>query len=105
MTSRRRFIELVPLAGATLLWGAPAHSQAARLDEKDPRAVAVGYVEDAARVDARRYPKYLPGEDCAGCQFYLAPPSEAWGPCSIFPRKLVAAKGWCDAFAHRPAKR
>ena len=105
MTSRRRFIELVPVAGAVLLWGVPAHAQAERLDEKDPKAVAVGYVEDATRVDARRYPKYLPGEDCAGCQFYLAKPSDPWGPCSIFPRKVVAARGWCDAFATRPVKR
>jgi len=105
MTSRRRFIELVPAAGAALLWAPPASAQVSRLDEKDPKALAVGYVADAARVDIKKYPKYLPGEDCAGCLFYLAKPSEPWGPCSIFPRKLVAAKGWCDAFATRPAKR
>lgn len=105
MTSRRRFIELVPAAGAALLWGAPAHAQATRLDENDPKAVAVGYVHDATRVDAKKYPKYVPGETCATCQFYLAAPTETWGPCSIFPRKLVAARGWCDAFATRPAKR
>jgi hypothetical protein len=105
MTSRRRFIELVPVAGATLCWGMPAQAQATRLDETDPKAVAVGYVHDGARVDARKYPKYLPGEDCAGCLFYLAKPTEPWGPCSIFPRKLVAAKGWCDAFATRPPPR
>ncbi|MBT9524893.1 MAG: high-potential iron-sulfur protein [Rhizobacter sp.] len=105
MTSRRRFIELVPAAGAALLWGAPAHAQATRLDENDPKALAVGYVHDATRVDAKKYPKYVPGETCAACQFYLAAPTEPWGPCSIFPRKLVAARGWCDAFATRPAKR
>jgi len=102
MTSRRCFIALVPVAGAALCWGRAAEAQTNALDEKDPMAVAVGYVADAARVDARRYPKYVPGEDCAGCQFYLAKPTEAWGPCTIFPRKLVAGKGWCDAFATRP---
>jgi len=105
MTSRRRFIELAPAAGMGLLWGAPAGAQYPRLDENDPKALAIGYVADAARVDSRKYPKYVPGEDCTSCQFYLAKPGEAWGPCTIFPRKLVAAKGWCDAFASRPEKR
>lgn len=101
MTSRRRFIELLPAAGAGLLCGPMASAQYPALDEKDPRAAAIGYVADAARVDPKRYPKYVPGTDCTTCQFYLAKASDAWGPCTLFPRKLVAGKGWCDAFAKR----
>jgi hypothetical protein len=104
MTSRRRFIELVPVAGTALLWGPAADAQASRLEESDPRAAAVGYVADAARVDAKKFPKYVAGSVCTGCEFYLAKPSEPWGPCTIFPRKLVAGRGWCDAFATRRAR-
>jgi hypothetical protein len=102
MTSRRRFIELVPVAGLGLLGGGSASAQYPRLEESDPKALAIGYVADAARVDPKKYPKYVPGEDCSTCQFYLTKPTEPWGPCTLFPRKLVAGKGWCDAFATRP---
>jgi hypothetical protein len=105
MTSRRHFIALIPVASAGALCGRRAVAQTSRLDESDPMAVAVGYVADATRVDPKRYTKYQPGQACTGCQFYLARPTEAWGPCTIFPRKLVAGKGWCDAFATRPVKR
>ena len=104
MTSRRRFIELVPVAGTALLWSHTASAQTSHLEENDPHALVLGYVADAARADAKKFPKFVPGAICGGCEFYLAKPSEPWGPCTIFPRKLVAAKGWCDAFAKRPDK-
>ena len=72
------------------------------LPENDRHAVAVGYVEDAARVDRKRYPKFTPDQDCARCDLYKAPVDAAWGPCTVFPGYLVAGRGWCDVFVGRP---
>jgi hypothetical protein len=47
-----------------------AQAQAARLDEKDPQAVALGYVHDAGKVDTKKFPKYAAGQVCANCGLY-----------------------------------
>lgn len=107
--TRRRFIRLVPVGAA--LWLPVAHgkpkpapppdpSTFAHLDERDPHAKAVGYVEDAARVDRRVYPKFTAGSTCDNCALYRVP-AQVWSECTLFPRKLVAAKGWCDAYVRR----
>ena len=103
MRSRRQFIRLLP-AGAAALLATQAEAQLPRLSEQDPQAQALGYGEDAARVDRRRYPKYAPGQDCAGCDLYTRP-AEAWAVCTLFPRRVVAGKGWCDAFTTRRRNR
>ena len=106
MVARRWFLQLVPAAGAALALPAPAAAQAyPRLDEKDPHAQLVGYVEDAARVDRLKYRKYAPGQDCFSCDLYKAKQTDAWGPCTLFPRRVVAGKGWCDAFRSRSTGR
>ena len=51
MTSRRQFIQIVPIAGAAALLAAAGAAQAAMVDENDAQAKALGYVADAARVD------------------------------------------------------
>jgi hypothetical protein len=102
MKTRRLFLQMLPAGGATWLLPQPASAQQySRLEESDPRAVAVGYVEDAARVDARKYPKYRPGQLCTTCGLYLAKPTQPWAPCTLFPKRVVAGKGWCDAFRTR----
>jgi len=102
MNTRRLFLQLLPSTGAIWLLPQPASAQQyPRLDEADPRAVAVGYVEDAARVDATKYPKYRPGQLCTTCDLYLAKPTQPWAPCTLFPKRVVAGKGWCDAFRTR----
>ena len=35
---------------------------------------------------------------CAGCQFYTGAASDEWGPCVIFPGKLVNARGLCKSW-------
>ena len=96
MTSRRSFLQAVPVAGAALLGSRLA--LAADLDPKDPQAAALGYVTDATKVDKAKFTKYAPGQDCASCQLYQGKPGEASGPCPLFAGKNVAAKGWCSAF-------
>jgi len=98
MTSRRRFIEIVPLMGAALVAGRAAAADAPKLDPKDPQASALGYVVDASKADKAKFPKYAAGQTCAGCQLYQGKAGDAWGPCTLFGGKQVAAKGWCSAF-------
>lgn len=100
MTTRRRFVQIVPAALLVAGRGAQAQ-QAPMVDEKDPQAVSLGYVADAARADKGKYPKYAPGQTCANCQLYTAPANTASGPCSIFGGKSVAAKGWCSVWVKK----
>ncbi|MDQ6627550.1 MAG: high-potential iron-sulfur protein [Pseudomonadota bacterium] len=104
MTTRRNFLRAVPAAGAALI-GGPVRAQtaAAVLDEKDPQAVALGYVADAKRVDKAKFPKYAPPQRCAACQFYQGAATLPTAPCTIFGGKRVAGPGWCSAYVVKPA--
>jgi hypothetical protein len=101
MTSRRQFIQIVPVAGAAMLAARPAFAQAAMVGEKDPQAVALGYVSDATKADKAKYKTYAAGQQCSGCALYTGKAGDAGGPCGLFPGKQVAAKGWCSAFAKK----
>ena len=105
MTSRRSFIQWIPAAGAALAVPAVRAQQAApaMVDEKDPQAVALGYVADAKRVDKTKFPKYAPPQHCAICQFYQGQPTAATAPCTIFAGKRVAGPGWCSAYVAKQA--
>jgi High potential iron-sulfur protein len=87
------------LAGAAAMAVLPRHAFAAeRLDVKDPKAVAVGYVENAAQLDGKKYSNYVPGSSCANCLQLQGAPGAAYRPCDFFQGKLVAAAGWCTAW-------
>ena len=101
MTSRRQFIQIVPVAGAALLTGRAALAQPAMVSEKDPQAVALGYVADATKADKAKYKNYAPGQTCANCALYQGKAGDASGPCPLFAGKHVAAKGWCSAWAKK----
>ena len=73
----------------------------AKLDEKDPQAVALGYVADTTKADAKKYPKHAASQMCSNCALYQGKPSDAAGACPLFAGKLVAAKGWCSAWAKK----
>lgn len=101
MHSRRLFLRLTALTGAALLAAREALADAPVLDEKDPQAVALGYVADAARVNKAKYPAYAVGQNCAACQFYQGRPDSPMAPCPLYGGKRVAAKGWCSAYAKK----
>jgi hypothetical protein len=101
MTSRRSFIQIVPLAGALALCARGALAADAKVDEKDAQAVALGYVADAGRADKAKFAKWAAGQSCSGCQLYQGKPADAAGPCPIFGGKQVAGKGWCSAWAKK----
>jgi hypothetical protein len=100
MSTRRRFIQLIPVAAGSLIAG-QALAQA-MVDEKDPQAAALGYVADAAKVDKAKYPKHAAGQACGSCALFQGKAGAASGPCPLFAAKQVSAKGWCSAYAKKP---
>ncbi len=101
MTSRRSFIQILPLAGALALCARSALAADVAVDPKDPQAAALGYVADAAKADKAKFPKYAAGQNCAGCQLYQGKAGDATGACAIFAGKKVSAKGWCSAYTKK----
>jgi hypothetical protein len=102
MTTRRQFvITLLPAATAMLALSRTAQAQAAKVEETDPTAIALGYKHDATKVDAKKFPTFVAGRNCSNCQLYQGKPTDAWAPCAIFAGKQVNAKGWCSAWAKK----
>jgi hypothetical protein len=97
-TTRRTFLMTVAAGSAAL--SSTAYGQA-RLSEKDPQAVALGYFEDATKTDTKKWPKYAAGQLCNNCALYQGKGSDAWGGCPLFSGKQVAGKGWCSAWAKK----
>jgi hypothetical protein len=77
MQSRRKFIQIVPVAGASLLAARTAFAQAAKLEEGDAQAKALGYLHDATKVDKAKQPKYAAGQACNNCQLFQGKPADA----------------------------
>ena len=100
--SRRNFLALAGVTGAAVLAGVrPAlAADMPHLAESDPTAKALGYTEDASKVDKTKFPAFKPGAHCSTCNFFQGKAADAYGPCQIFPGKAVAAKGWCAS--HSP---
>jgi High potential iron-sulfur protein len=96
--TRRVFLITAAATGAGLAGAARAQ---AKLDEKDPQAVALGYVADATKVDTKKYPKYAAGQVCTNCALYQGKPTDAVAGCPLFAGKVVAGKGWCSAWAKK----
>jgi len=101
MTTRRHFVLTLPATALALATVRTASAQAAKLQETDPQAVALGYRHDATKVDARKYATYAPGHNCANCQLYTGKAGDALGPCGAMGGKLVAATGWCVAWVRK----
>jgi hypothetical protein len=99
MSTRRQFMMTLVPAAAVLTAATGARAQAAKIDEKDPAAVALAYKHDATKVDAKANPTYKAGNNCLNCQFYQG--KDAWGACPMVGGKLVAGKGWCKVWAKK----
>ena len=85
-------------AAAVFPAGRSRSAESPHLDVKDSAAVAVGYVENATQVDAKKYPAFVKGSRCDNC-LLLQGASGAYRPCSLFPGKLVSASGWCSGWS------
>jgi len=100
MTSRRQFIQIVPVAGVALVSSRAAMAQT-MVAETDPVAVSLGYVADASKADKAKYKTYAAGQTCSTCMLYQGKPADAAGACPLFAGKQVAGKGWCSAWAKK----
>ena len=101
MTTRRQFVIAFPAAALALAASRTAAAQAGKLEETDPQAAALGYRNDASKVDVKKSPTFAAGRNCANCQLFQGKTGEAWGPCGAFGGKLVNANGWCAAWAKK----
>jgi hypothetical protein len=102
-SSRRRFLCLAGTASvvgfaAVALPRRAGAEELAHLPETDATATALGYREDASKVDAAKSPTHKAGQTCANCRFFQGTDKTAWAPCQLFPGKAVAAKGWCSGY-------
>ena len=97
-TTRRIF--LMTVSATTAGFSLAARAQAL-VDEKDPQAAALGYVAEASRTDAKKYPKFAAGQACTNCALYQGKAGDAAGACPLFAGKQVSAKGWCSAWAKK----
>ncbi len=100
--SRRAVVKSLA-AGAVAAAGlatrrAAGAASAPRLDIHDPAAVKLAYVENAAKVDAKKFPQFVPGSNCENCLQLQGNPGASYRPCSLFPGKLVAVAGWCTGW-------
>jgi hypothetical protein len=118
MNSRRNFIKksltiltAVPAAAVITRAGFVSEAKAqatTALPVDHPMATALGYYEDATKVDTTKWPKRA-GEEgakqfCYNCQLTTEKGLKVEGReedfvrCAIFPDGLVTANGWCNSW-------
>lgn len=100
-STRRTFMMTVAATGAALCGSQAALAQAKLLDEKDPQAVALGYVADTKKADAKKYPRHAADQKCSNCSMFQGKATDAAGACPLFAGKQVAGPGWCNAWAKK----
>ena len=100
-TSRRHFLLLSVSAGSSLVLSRAAFAAGGNtLNEADPQAQALGYKEDVSKVDKAKYPQYSAGQSCATCSLFQGKATDAYGGCTLFGDKQVAARGWCSSYTN-----
>ena len=77
----------------------PDPGESSHLQPSDPVAQPFGYHLNATSVDVRQFPSYKPGQRCGTCLMYQGKAHETWGPCNLFPRRVVNTDGWCRVWA------
>ena len=101
-TNRRVFMLQVAAGTSAAAAGQVlAQSTPAKVDPKDPQALALGYVDDTAQADASKFPKHTSDQKCATCQVYSGKAGDKTGPCAVFGGKLVSSGGWCSAWVKK----
>ena len=104
--SRRAIVKGGFIAGALLpTVGLMSHKAAAAalppLDPNDPTAKALGFVNDATKVDSKTQATFKPGQKCATCAQYQGKTGDATAACTIFAGKSVPQGGWCQVWAQK----
>ena len=100
--SRRHFVLVSAGVGSSLALCRVAFAASVpnALSESDPQAQAVGYTENATKVDKARFPTFAAGQSCANCSLFQGKASDAYGGCTLFGTKQVASRGWCSAYTN-----
>lgn len=106
---RRLVLGSLAGAGAAALWTvsstarrSQSHAAAAqRVSPDEALAKALGYTENATKVDKSKFPTYMPGQACDTCRFFQGKGGQAYGPCQIFMGKEVNINGWCASYAKK----
>ena len=81
----------------------PAAAALPVLSPTEPAAKALGYVEDAKKVDAKTNPSYKPGQICGNCLQWSDKNRKApLAKCNLFPGKQVKNPGWCKVWVKAP---
>jgi High potential iron-sulfur protein len=99
--TRRNVLKNLGLAAgfsAALSWRRTRSAEPPRLDVKEPAAIALGYVENVAHLDVKKYREFVPGSNCENCLQLQGSAGNNYRPCSLFPGKLVSVSGWCKAW-------
>jgi High potential iron-sulfur protein len=101
IVTRRELVQNLVFGACALALGSQRSRAAGlpRLDVNDPAAKALGYVENAAQVDLKKYPSFAKGSNCENCLKLQGAAGIAYRPCELFPGKSVAASGWCNGWA------
>lgn len=114
--TRRKFLgfgltALVAAPVAASLLGARSASAQTALPHvdgaTDPVGMALGYSEDATKVDTAKFPKRAGDEGakqfCHSCSLFQGKEGEDFATCTMFPGKAVSKNGWCNAWAPKAA--
>ncbi|HWW20889.1 MAG TPA: high-potential iron-sulfur protein [Steroidobacteraceae bacterium] len=80
--------------GSLTAFRSTAHAADPLLNEQDPEARKVQYVEDASRAKEAQ----ASGQKCSNCSVYTAM-GDTQGSCGLFKGKLVKAAGWCNEWS------
>jgi High potential iron-sulfur protein len=104
--SRRSIIKSGFIAGALLpaagiLSRNAAAAELPPLDPNDPTAKALGFVNDATKVDSKTHPTFKASQKCSTCAQYQGKPGDAVAACTIFAGKSVPQGGWCQVWVQK----
>ena len=106
--SRRSFLQFASASAVglavvvpVLQAAEPAPATLPNLELDNPTAKALGYVEDASKVDKAKYPNHTAEQICGNCALMQGDAKNVRNPCTLFPGRSVATKGWCASFAKK----
>jgi hypothetical protein len=104
--SRRSIVKSGFIAGAllpafSLISGNAAAAALPPLDPNDPTAKALGFVNDATKIDSKTQPTFKAGQKCSTCAQFQGKATDATAACTIFAGKSVPAGGWCQVWAQK----
>ena len=102
---RRGFLKMGMKAGGGMLAFSAIPLQLMaddKVTEDEALAQAMGYKLDASAVDTTKFPKRAgdagAAQLCNNCALFAGEVDAEFAPCSIFQNRLVAGKGWCNAW-------